>query len=248
AAVADFAKALPQVEGTWSDVAILLLSEDPTPSGVWEELAAKARRLCQGLKLDLEVPKELGFLWTPDFRPASLSLGAAKPEEELVDPATAATPEQRAILLVRGACSAESLVDAAKDAKEALSIFRDLGHRIGEATALLAVSRATVDSDLQGAQSAANQAMKLFREMGHQKGRAYAMQAAAEADKIRHNSDDAVFKANEAKKLADLMGDRALEFALCETVVDANITQDKAGHAVEAAKDAQELAVSLNDQ
>lgn len=44
------------------------------------------------------------------------------------------------------------------------------------------------------------------------------------------------------------MGDRILEFALCETAAEANIMQDRAGLALQFAKEAQELAVSLNDQ
>eukprot|EP00439_Symbiodinium_sp_Y106_P034420 s3328_g4.t1 len=186
-AVVDFIKAAASVDASWSNI------EAPATSP-WAELASKARALAEGRSFDLESAKALGVLWSPDLRPAVLSLGSA-PAEEPVDPSSAATPEQRrrhlkALLLLRAARMSDAApVDAAKDAKDcsrrlqALSTFRDLSHAVGEATALLAVSHAALDADIQGAQSAANQALKLFRELGHLKGQAFATYAAALADK-----------------------------------------------------------------
>jgi len=244
--------ALREIEATWSETVCLLTGKSTAGPEKWMACA----KLAQGFSFEdvLQPGKALGLLWSESLEcPSAADLACESLALEIKEIQPSAEAKERATLLLRAALAQleqepPQLKDALKDAKEALAIFRDLQLPECEATALLAVSRSCLDFDMQEAFQAALQAMKIFRDQGHLKGEITAMHRLAQVDQARKSFDDASYKAREALKSARQMGDRARELALCETMLEVSIAQDQAEKAVEAAKDAEVLAKTFENQ
>lgn len=92
------------------------------------------------------------------------------------------------------------------------------------------------------------QALKIFRDLGHLKGELTGLQRLAQVDQQRKCFDDAGFKASEALRSARHLGDRLRELQLCELLVEVHIAQDRAEQALQAAKEAELVAKTLENR
>lgn len=266
----EFVEALRSLGASWSEAAVLLSS--PAPGAVatpaWAPAAEAAKAVAgrasgeaqKALKTALDMSKEIGLMWTEKYTPLTLAdLGSTQPEEEAALQAAASAPQkvsdpkQKASALVKAAlCQLQmenpQLEDALKDAKQALSTFRELNLLEGEGTALRAVSSSGLGQDAFGALQAANQSLKTFKEIGHVKGQAAALHSIALAHMGKDSTDDCIFRAGEALKLARQLGDRMREVGILSTLAEAYLTQGGLKNALTYAQEAVQLARSLGDK
>ena len=97
---------------------------------------------------------------------------------------------------------------ATRDLEEALSLYRDLGDRLGEANALNNLAEVRLAGDYPGATRDLEEALSLYRDLGDRPGQAYALTHLGIARRLAGDLPGATRDMEEALGISQDIGDR----------------------------------------
>lgn len=142
------------------------------------------------------------------------------------------------------------LADAVGKMKEALARFRELGIKKQEAFELCVIAEVHLDDEKPlKALPAAREALSTFREINYGKGwEAASLHAVVRGLVGKQQPDLAVKAAQEGVSKLGVQSDRRQEIYGYQILADACLADDRSGEALEACRQAQELAKELDDK
>jgi len=138
--------------------------------------------------------------------------------------------------------------DAADAADRAATIYRELGNRTGEGTALNTMAQARLRQNKLGqASKVAEQALGIFREKGETRSMVKALELIVEVHTLQSNPMAGLQAANREVSLIRRAGNRRGEATLLELIAKANATLGQHRGAIAAAQEAVAIYAAMED-
>mmetsp|Transcript_160298 Transcript_160298/g.282826 ORF Transcript_160298/g.282826 Transcript_160298/m.282826 type:complete len:793 (-) Transcript_160298:66-2444(-) len=173
-------------------------------------------------------------------------------EEELAAFRKAGTKvgEAKMLLALAEACSKGS-EESLSQAKEALSLFRDVKDTKMEAGTLLALvtmyisscgKEVDLESGVKDASQAASDALELYQKLGDQKGEAAALHATGMVAAAEDKFEEAIIAAEEALEIAQDIKDYGMQVVELNAIAQWYAEEGKAGKSLQAALESLDVA------